>query len=76
MISIGLHSSFEQLIQIVCPLHQLECNAHEEQLLELLRRKSTGPESNDESSHEAADGDDDVKQIPAIGSEAGPAKTK
>lgn len=72
---INLHSSFEQLVQIVCPLHELESDADKEKLLKLLHCKPDSSKTDDEGCHETAHWDDDVEVIPPIGKEARPPQT-
>ena len=63
----SLHSRLEQLVETVHPLDQLQRNACEEQLLQLLNDESAGVESYDESGEEAACRNDDIEDVPSVG---------
>ena len=71
----NLHGSLEQLVETVHPLDQLQSDACDEELLELLNDKSSGIELNDQGGKEAARCDDDVEDVPAVGAVACPAET-
>jgi hypothetical protein len=57
----SLHSSLEQHIQTIRPLHELERNADKEQFLELIDHKSALTKLNDEQGDETAVGDGQIE---------------
>ena len=68
----SLHSSFEQLVETVCSLHEFERDADQEQFLQLLCSEPTPSKSDNECSNETATSNHNIENIPAIGSEAVP----
>lgn len=70
-----VHGGLEQLVQVVHPLHQLERDANQEELLQLVDEVAAGADSHRDGREQTARGDDDVEHVPAIGAETPPAES-
>ena len=70
-----VHGGLEQLVQVVHSLHELERDADQEQLLQLVDKVTAGADSYRDGREQAARRDDDVEHIPAIGAETPPAES-
>src|ERR1700676_2646586 len=72
----NIHGCFEQFVEIVRPLHQLERYADQEKFLELLSSESAGPKPDNERRNKTATADNNVEKIPAIGPKAAPTQSE
>lgn len=71
-----LHSRFEEFVQTVHALHELQGDARDEQFLQLLDHEAAGVEPYDQSGEEAARGNHDVEHVPPVGTVTRPAEAE
>ena len=62
----SIHGGLEQLIETVHTLDQLQSNACDEQLLQLLDGEAACSELHDQRGKQTTPGNDDVKDVPAV----------
>lgn len=70
-----VHGSLEQLVQAVHPLHQLERDADQKELLQLIDDVTAGANSHRDGREETTASDDDVEYVPPVGTETSPAES-
>lgn len=70
-----VQGSLEQLVQVVHPLYQLERNADQKELSQLINDVAAGPNSHRDVREETTASNDDVEDVPPVGSETSPAES-
>lgn len=70
-----VHGSLEQFVQAVHPLHQLKRDADQKELLQLIDDVATSANSHRDVREETTASDDDVENVPPVGTETSPAKS-
>jgi hypothetical protein len=71
----GIHGSLEQLVQAVHSLYQLERDADQKELLQLVDDITADADPNRNRRDQATRGNDDIEDVPAVDAEASPAQT-
>lgn len=69
-----IQGSLEQLVQVVHPLNQLERNADQKELAELIDAIAAGAEEHRDVREETTASDDNVENVPPICPETSPAE--
>jgi hypothetical protein len=70
------HCSFEELVEVICPLYELECDTDKKKFLELLYGKSTGAKADNHRGHKTTSSHNYVKNVPPVSAKTAPTKTK
>ena len=70
-----IHGGLEQLVQVVHSLHELERNADQKELLQLVDDITADADPNRDRRDQATRSDDNIEDVPSVGTEAPPAQT-
>jgi hypothetical protein len=70
-----IQGSLKQLVQVVHPLHQLERDADQKELSQLINDVAACANSHRDVCEETTASDDDVENVPSVGTETSPAES-